>query len=89
MEAFRAAVPSAEALGYCRLFPLPADLPAGRIDTVFNGQFRLPAGASFPRRPVALRAGTGMLTRFPFGFALRLNLRPRLTPIRRTLMGKP
>ena len=51
-----------------------ADLPAFRMPTPFNGQFRLPAGVSLLRPRFAPATGCGMFTALPsgppFGFPL-------------------
>ena len=55
----------------------------------FNGRFRRPAGVSLLRRPVAVTAGSGMLTASSIAVASRLRLRARLTLIRLALIRKP
>ena len=68
---------------------LPADLPAGRIPTAFNGLFRQPAGVPLLRLPVARTASSGMLTASSIGLPAWVTLRSRLTLIRLALIRKP
>ena len=67
----------------------PADLPADQ-PTPFNLN-SLRGGSVTPasRRCHPLPGGTGILNRFPIGYALRLHLRSRLTLIRLALIRNP
>jgi hypothetical protein len=70
----RITIHSSEDLWYYLPSAQRADLPTHRIPTVFNVLFRQYADLSLLRHPIAVYAGTGILTSYPsttpFGFAL-------------------
>ena len=55
----------------------------------FQRAFRLPAGVSLLRLPIAAETSNGILTVSSIGFGSRLILRSRLTLIRLALIRKP
>ena len=70
----RVTIHSPEGLWYYPPLARCADLPTHLIPTVFNVLFRQYADLSLLRHPIAVQAGTGILTSYPsttpFGFAL-------------------
>ena len=70
----RVTIHSSEDLWYYPPLASSADLPTEPIPTVFNVLFRQYADLSLLRHPIAVQAGTGILTSCPstspFGYAL-------------------
>ena len=69
--------------------PSPADLPAENIATPFSVLLRQ-ARRAFTLSSLLRSPGRSRnINRIPFGAPFRVVLRPRLTPVRLTLTGKP
>ncbi len=63
---------------YCLVSALPVDLPAGRLPTRFNAQFRLCAGVSLLRHHIAPAEGNRIFTVCPSDTPCGFSLGPDL-----------